>query len=133
MQLTLAIPDPPDPKPPAPQLAPIPWERIDAEARRAALDLLARVAEGETLEDCRTLVKLMEQASGEKARMWGTSIVGFGLTRLVYASGREADWPLIGFSPRETAGAASGGPTGNERMSNSSSAKCTVTPVTFTP
>ena len=62
---------------------------------------LARVTEGETLQDCRTLVKLMEQASGEKARMWGTSIVGFGITRLVYASGREADWPLIGFSPRK--------------------------------
>ncbi|MFL5050774.1 MAG: hypothetical protein ACJ8D4_11730 [Xanthobacteraceae bacterium] len=47
MQLTLAILDPPDPKPPAPQLAPIPspipWERIDGEARRAALDLLARL------------------------------------------------------------------------------------------
>jgi hypothetical protein len=43
VQLTLAILDPPDPKPPAPQLAPIPWERIDAEARRAALDLLARL------------------------------------------------------------------------------------------
>ena len=41
MQLTLAILDPPDPKPSAPQIAPIPWERIDAEARRAALDLLA--------------------------------------------------------------------------------------------
>jgi hypothetical protein len=44
VQLTLAILDPPDPpKPSAPQLAPIPWERIDAEARRAALDLLARL------------------------------------------------------------------------------------------
>jgi hypothetical protein len=45
VQLTLAILDPPDPppKPSAPQLAPIPWERIDVEARRAALDLLARL------------------------------------------------------------------------------------------
>lgn len=43
MQLKLAFLDPPDPllEPPAARLAPIPWERIDAAARRAALDLLA--------------------------------------------------------------------------------------------
>jgi hypothetical protein len=43
VQLKLAFPDPPDPspEPAAPQLAPTPWERIDAAARRAALDLLA--------------------------------------------------------------------------------------------
>jgi hypothetical protein len=43
VQLKLAFCDPPDPplKPPASRLAPIPWERIDAAARRAALDVLA--------------------------------------------------------------------------------------------
>ena len=43
VQLNLAFLDPPDPplEPPAPGLAPISWERIDAAARRAALDLLA--------------------------------------------------------------------------------------------
>jgi hypothetical protein len=58
VQLTLAILDPPDPKPPAPQLAPIPWERIDAEARRAALDLLARLI-------ARILAAAAEEASNE--------------------------------------------------------------------
>jgi hypothetical protein len=33
--------------------------------------------------------------------MWGTSIVGFGRYELKYASGRTADWPIIGFSPRK--------------------------------
>ena len=33
--------------------------------------------------------------------MWGTSIVGFGSYELKYASGRTADWPIIGFSPRK--------------------------------
>lgn len=43
MQLNLAFLDPPDPplKPLTSQLAVVPWERIDAAARRAALDLLA--------------------------------------------------------------------------------------------
>ena len=33
--------------------------------------------------------------------MWGDSIVGFGSYRYKYASGREGDWPVIGFSPRK--------------------------------
>ena len=43
----------------------------------------------------------LRPASGEPAVMWGTSIVGFGLYRQQYAGGREADWPLIAFSPRK--------------------------------
>ena len=33
--------------------------------------------------------------------MWGKSIVGFGSYHYKYASGREGDWMLIGFSPRK--------------------------------
>ena len=33
--------------------------------------------------------------------MWGTSIVGFGSYHYKYASGREGDWFLTGFSPRK--------------------------------
>ena len=33
--------------------------------------------------------------------MWGTSIVGFGSYRYKYASGREGEWFLTGFSPRK--------------------------------
>ncbi len=35
--------------------------------------------------------------------MWGTSIVGFGTYHYKYASGREGDWMLTGFSPRKQA------------------------------
>ena len=50
-------------------------------------------------EDCRRLLKLMRQVTGEKAEMWGASIVGFGRYRYRYESGREGDWFLTGFSP----------------------------------
>jgi hypothetical protein len=52
-------------------------------------------------KDCRALVKMMQDATGAKPRMWGTSIVGFGSYHYTYASGREGDWPLTGFSPRK--------------------------------
>jgi hypothetical protein len=33
--------------------------------------------------------------------MWGSSIVGFGDYHYKYASGREGDWFVMGFSPRK--------------------------------
>ena len=53
--------------------------------------------------DARTLVKLMSAATGERPKLWGPSIVGFGTCHYVYASGREGDMPLVGFSPRKAA------------------------------
>ncbi|MFL7838356.1 MAG: DUF1801 domain-containing protein [Candidatus Promineifilaceae bacterium] len=44
---------------------------------------------------------LMEEVTGERARMWGDSIVGFGRYHYKYASGREGDWMLTGFAPRK--------------------------------
>ena len=43
----------------------------------------------------------MEEITGSKPQMWGPSIVGFGTYHYKYASGREGDWPLTGFSPRK--------------------------------
>jgi hypothetical protein len=60
--------------------------------------------EDETMrEDCLTVLNLMKQESGEKPRMWGTSIVGFGRYHYRYESGHEGDCCLIGFSPRKQA------------------------------
>ncbi len=52
-------------------------------------------------KDCREIARLMEKIVGDKPSMWGDSIVGFGSYRYKYASGREGDWLLTGFSPRK--------------------------------
>jgi hypothetical protein len=52
-------------------------------------------------KDCRTVLGMMKKATGARPRMWGSSIVGFGKYRYRYASGREGDWFVIGFSPRK--------------------------------
>ena len=54
-------------------------------------------------KDAKTLVKWMEQLSGEKAKMWGTAIIGVGSHHFKYDSGREGDMPMIAFSPRKSA------------------------------
>jgi hypothetical protein len=53
--------------------------------------------------DAKALVKLMQSAAGEKPKMWGPSIIGFGCYHYKYESGREGDMPLIAFSPRKAA------------------------------
>ena len=52
--------------------------------------------------DAKTLIKLMRSATGEKPKMWGPSIVGFGTHHYKYESGREGDMPIACFSPRKS-------------------------------
>lgn len=52
-------------------------------------------------EDAFVVRALMEEITGEPARMWGDSIVGFGHYHYTYESGREGEWFLTGFSPRK--------------------------------
>ena len=64
-------------------------------------EFLNEASSPEHLDDSFTILKLMREVTGEKAAMWGTSIVGFGSYSYTYASGRSGDWPLTGFSPRK--------------------------------
>lgn len=55
-------------------------------------------------KDSFELLKIMEEFTGYKAKMWGASMIGFGSYH--YKSDRskqEGDWPLVGFSPRKAA------------------------------
>ena len=52
-------------------------------------------------KDAKTLLALMKKVTGEKAVMWGPTIIGFGTCHYTYESGREGDMMLVGFSPRK--------------------------------
>lgn len=64
---------------------------------------IAKLTDRTRRADAKTLVQLMQSASGEKPKMWGPSIIGFGSYHYRYESGREGDMPLIAFSPRKAA------------------------------
>lgn len=64
-------------------------------------DFISKVSDAEKRADCSTIAKLMEEVAGSKGVMWGDSIAGFGTATIKYASGKEADWPIIAFSPRK--------------------------------
>src|SRR5687767_4643558 len=53
-------------------------------------------------KDSQVILKMMEKATKEKPKMWGSSMIGFGNVRYKSpATGREVDWFKIGFSPRK--------------------------------
>src|SRR5271163_4371041 len=64
---------------------------------------IGAIADETKRADAKALVKLMQNATGEKPKMWGPSIIGFGSYHYRYDSGREGDMLLIGFSPRKAA------------------------------
>jgi hypothetical protein len=69
----------------------------------SAAEFLAAVADPRRRADAQAVCALMTEVTGEQPTMWGGSIVGFGAYHYRYASGREGDWPAVGFSPRKQA------------------------------
>jgi hypothetical protein len=53
--------------------------------------------------DVKKVAVMMRKATGARATMWGPGIVGYGQYHYQYASGREGDFMLTGFSPRKQA------------------------------
>jgi len=75
---------------------------LKTKATKASVaEFLLKIPDASRRRDCMTMMKLMEQVTGSKPAMWGSSMVGFGTYHYVYASGREGDWFITGFSPRK--------------------------------
>lgn len=77
-------------------------ESMTKESRKSVKAFLAAVEGDERRRDAELFAALMERVSGEKPRMWGDSIVGFGKYHYKYPTGHEGDSCLTGFSPRKT-------------------------------
>ena len=74
-----------------------PQTKRNDESPKAFID---RVKNETRRKDGHELAALMREITGEPPVMWGPSIVGFGKYRYRYASGKEGDNMLTGFSPR---------------------------------
>lgn len=57
--------------------------------------------EGRRAEEGRRLLETFDEVTGEKAVMWGPTMIGYGSYHYTYASGREGDAFRLGFSPRK--------------------------------
>lgn len=71
-------------------------------ATKASVDaFIDKQPKEEVRDDCRALMKLMHELTGEEPYMYGPSIVSYGTYHYKYASGHEGDSPLLAFSPRK--------------------------------
>lgn len=62
---------------------------------------LNTIEDAKKRQDSFAVLELMKEVTGAEPKMWGSSIIGFGDTHYKYATGREGDWFLTGFSPRK--------------------------------
>ena len=73
------------------------------ETNASVEEFINAVGNDKKREDSWELLALMEKVTGAPAKMWGSSLVGFGQYHYKYESGREGDFFITGFSPRKTA------------------------------
>jgi len=63
--------------------------------------LLSAIDDPRKRSDAKKVAAMMRRATGKRAKMWGSSIIGFGEYHYKYESGREGDFALVAFSPRK--------------------------------
>ena len=73
------------------------------ETEQSVADFIGRLEDETRKQDSLLICNMMREATGQEAKMWGASIIGFGSLHYKYDSGHEGDAPLIGFSPRKNA------------------------------
>ena len=68
--------------------------------QRSVAKFIEAIADPQTRADCKRIAVMMKKATGAKAEMWGTSMIGFGRWR--YRGKKDAaEWPRLAFSPRK--------------------------------
>lgn len=72
------------------------------ETDQSVIDFIEKVDHPRKREDAYQLLSIFTEATGYEAKMWGTSIIGFGKYHYKYESGHEGEAPLVGFSPRKS-------------------------------
>lgn len=68
---------------------------------QSVTDFLRAVPDERRRDDSFIILDLMKEITGQEPKMWGDSIIGFGNYHYKYATGREGDWFVTGFSPRK--------------------------------
>lgn len=70
--------------------------------KASVTDFVKAVPDEQKRKDAAALIKIFKEITGEKPKMWGTSIIGFGTYHYKSEKSRqEGDWMLTGFSPRK--------------------------------
>jgi len=71
--------------------------------KASVADFINGIEDGQKKTDARKIAAMMRKATGKRAKMWGTQIVGFGSYSYANSAGKDFEWMLTGFSPRKQA------------------------------
>lgn len=77
------------------------YQQKTKETENSVIEFIENVNQPKKREDAYRLLDMFSETTGYPAKMWGSSIIGFGSYHYKYASGHEGDAPLVGFSPRK--------------------------------
>lgn len=67
----------------------------------SVIEFINQVSNEKRRQDAFKLLDIFTETTGYKAKMWGSSIIGFGSYHYKYESGHEGDTAYVGFSPRK--------------------------------
>jgi hypothetical protein len=73
------------------------------ETQNSVAEFLTTITDEKKRKDCSAIIDLITEHTGLEPKMWGTSIVGFGIYHYKYESGREGSAPLAGIASRANA------------------------------
>ena len=71
--------------------------------KKSVSAFISSIDDSDRRRDVKKVAAMMRAATGSRAKMWGSNIVGFGQYHYQYDSGREGDFMITGFSPRKQA------------------------------
>jgi hypothetical protein len=71
--------------------------------RASVTAFMAAIEDRQMRTDAKKVAAMMRRVTGKRATMWGPGIVGYGRYHYRYASGREGEFMITGFSPRKQA------------------------------
>lgn len=77
------------------------YELKTTETDHSVIEFIESVESEKKKQDAYELLDIFTETTGYEAKMWGTSIIGFGSYHYKYATGHEGDAALVGFSPRK--------------------------------
>lgn len=77
------------------------YELKTKETDHSVTQFIESVESEKKKQDAYELLDIFTETTGYEAKMWGTSIIGFGSYHYKYATGHEGDAALVGFSPRK--------------------------------
>lgn len=63
-------------------------------------EYIASRANEEQKADCKRLMAMFRKLTKQRPKMWGPSIIGYGVYRYTYESGRAGEMPLAAFAIR---------------------------------